>query len=62
MTFTLADDGTLDTVVKCNECGQEERFNYDGDINMTPDEIEADYHEWVNGCCEGAEEDHECNA
>ena len=25
-TFTLIDDGTLDTVIMCDDCGGEERF------------------------------------
>ena len=28
MEFTLVDDGTLDTVLTCNECDEELRFNY----------------------------------
>ena len=27
MQFTLIDDGTLDTVVKCDKCGYEMRYN-----------------------------------
>lgn len=27
----LGDDGTMDTVLVCNECGQEARYNYDPD-------------------------------
>lgn len=67
MAFSLGDDGTMDTVVYCDDCGQEERFNYDGDINMfyeginmTPEKMEADYQAWVKGCCEEAAETHEC--
>lgn len=26
----LGDDGTLDTVVVCRECGKEARYNFDG--------------------------------
>jgi hypothetical protein len=27
MSFTLIDDGTLDTVIRCDKCGEEMRFN-----------------------------------
>lgn len=30
MAITLSDDGTLDTVLRCDECGDEFRFNWDG--------------------------------
>jgi hypothetical protein len=29
MSILLSDDGTLDTVLICDNCGQEFRFNYD---------------------------------
>ena len=29
-TFSLGDDGTLDTVIVCDDCGQEMRYNFDG--------------------------------
>lgn len=35
MAITLSDDGTLDTVLRCDECGEEFRFNWDG---CEPDE------------------------
>jgi RNase P subunit RPR2 len=28
-SFKLTDDGTLDTVVACSECGQELRYNHE---------------------------------
>lgn len=30
MTFTLGDDGTLDTVLTCDKCGYSERYTFDG--------------------------------
>lgn len=30
MAITLTDDGTMDTVLRCDECGEEFRFNWDG--------------------------------
>lgn len=38
MAIVLSDDGTLDTVLECNKCGKEFRFNYD----PGPDELERD--------------------
>lgn len=32
----LGDDGTMDTVLVCRQCGAEARYNYDG-----PNDIEA---------------------
>jgi hypothetical protein len=29
MAITLTDDGTLDTVVRCDDCGEEFRYNFD---------------------------------
>jgi hypothetical protein len=29
MAIELTDDGTMDTVLRCSECGEEFRFNYD---------------------------------
>ena len=29
--FVSIDDGTLDTVLACDTCGQEERYTWDGD-------------------------------
>lgn len=29
MAGKLGDDGTMDTVIYCDECGQEQRYNYD---------------------------------
>lgn len=29
MVAQLGDDGTMDTVIYCSECGQEQRYNYD---------------------------------
>lgn len=29
MTIQLSDDGTMDTVLRCSDCGEEWRYNYD---------------------------------
>ena len=28
MAIELSDDGTMDTVLRCNECGEEMRYNW----------------------------------
>jgi hypothetical protein len=38
---TLIDDGTLDIVFQCPDCGQYERFNFDGF------DYDGDYDEFV---------------
>lgn len=44
-TFLLGDDGTLDTVVYCSECGQERRYSYSDGMH---DHGDHDVEE--NGC------------
>ena len=66
MAMLLGDDGTLDTVIVCSECGAEMRFNYepadswDGIDTATLAEAEAGYDDFVVWCMEQAAEDHEC--
>lgn len=62
MTFSLTDDGALDTVVKCDTCGEEKHFNYDGTTEASTEEIEACYQAWVEGLCTGAAATHLCKA
>ncbi len=62
MTYSLGDNGSLDTVVVCNTCGEEKHFNYDGTTEATAEEIEACYQAWADGLCEGANATHECPA
>lgn len=33
MSHSLTDDGTLDTVIRCDDCGHETRFTYDNGYN-----------------------------
>ncbi len=54
MAFKLTDDGTLDTVVVCEECGGEVRFTFDGNVHPCG---RKSFIEW---CLKDAEEDHEC--
>lgn len=62
-TFLLGDDGTLDTVVYCSECGREARYNYSNDAAafydeaITVDEM-ADYAAWVKSVLLDAAELH----
>ena len=39
MSINLGDDGTMDTVVFCSECGQEYRFNFDREMDIPRDDI-----------------------
>jgi len=57
MAFYLSDDGTLDTVVVCEACGDEVRYTYqpDGD----EDEVDG-YLDFVEWCLKDADEDHQC--
>lgn len=74
MAIELSDDGTMDTVLRCSECGEEFRFNYDGayeDGNLEPSEArtaqeeeaarEEAYDAWVDSCIEEVEAEHECD-
>lgn len=33
MAIRLGDDGTMDTVLVCDECGHEARYNYDSNVD-----------------------------
>lgn len=68
----LTDDGTLDTVLRCSECGEEFRYNYDPcgteeraeelrTEGLSEDSInEALYDEFVEWAIDDAMGDHEC--
>ena len=49
--IVLGDDGTLDTVVYCRECGREYRGTFDG---------AGPYDAFVESLIESVEEDHIC--
>jgi hypothetical protein len=54
----LADDGTLDTVLRCADCGEEFRFNY---ANAATDgEDEDDYEEWLDHIIRETADEHDC--
>lgn len=56
--FDLTDDGTMDTVVACSECGVELRYNYDPDAAY-PAGSSAGYIAFTEECRKDAAEDHE---
>lgn len=56
MAIVLCDDGTLDTVLKCTECGEEFRLNYDPDLMR-----QIDYDEFVQSSIEEMAEEHVCH-
>lgn len=64
--ITLTDDGTMDTVLRCSDCGEEFRYNYDGgvehdgdnDDTRTDEQMYDDFVEWA---IEDADSDHDCN-
>ena len=60
----LGDDGTLDTVLVCRECGQEARYSYDGAPFMDDDrrevDGEADYNAFVTWAIEDFDSEHVC--
>ena len=63
MPFTLGDDGTMDTVTVCNECGQEERFNFDGEHEDCTPIANGDcdcYGKFVDWALQEAYDTHEC--
>lgn len=55
-TFTLVDDGTLDTVLRCDKCGQEERFVLEDGEDLP----EIDDDERIAVALEWAKQYHEC--
>ena len=65
MTMRLGDDGTLDTVIYCDNCNQEFRFNYSAfDYDATLDNDltdEAAYMAFVEWCKDEAAQDHNCD-
>jgi hypothetical protein len=44
MAIELTDDGTMDTVLRCSDCGEEMRYNYDPEgTDERAAELEAEY-------------------
>lgn len=57
MSSHLGDDGTMDTVIRCDECGAEMRYLYDGEPQGG--QVES-YDEFVEWCISDFDKDHEC--
>lgn len=59
--IVLSDDGTMDTVVVCTECGSEMRYNF---VPFEPEEggtpEDKQYENFVEWAIEDAESQHEC--
>lgn len=53
----LTDDGTMDTVLRCDRCGEEMRYNYDG---SSEGDGEQTYDEFVDWAISDAEKLHDC--
>lgn len=65
--IALGDDGSLDTVLKCIECGEEFRFNYQQSdvedqqgVELSEQERKADYDDWVKSLINETEAEHVC--
>ena len=59
-SFRLGDDGTLDTVIVCDACGAEMRFNYDPVGGATSGQDADNYREFVRWAKNDAAETHVC--
>lgn len=66
MAIRLGDDGTMDTVLVCEECGEEMRYNYDGGECDHHEDCKSEacardlYEAFVDWAIEDATEDHIC--
>ena len=59
--FYLVDDGTLDTVVECEECAAQLRYSFESwDEGALDDDDADDYDAFIDWCLEDASNDHEC--
>lgn len=58
----LIDDGTLDTVIRC-ECGREHRFNYEpaDDTDTDNGETTTDYEDFIANCVADITDSCECH-
>lgn len=63
MAIELSDDGTLDTVLRCDECGEEFRFTYAADTLDPPadEDDERMYAAWIEDCITEVEAEHRCD-
>ena len=58
----LIDDGTMDTVVVCPECGEEQRYSYaiGGPDQVQGEEPAESYDEFVKWAMADFDGEHEC--
>lgn len=61
MAIELSDDGTMDTVLRCSECGEVMRYNYDGADDEQNGRDGYDYARFVEWAIEDATDAHECD-
>ena len=54
----LRDDGTMDTVIGCEKCGEEMRFTFQDDHDH-PGKRRS-YNDFVKECIKEFDEEHEC--
>ena len=60
-TFSVVDDGTMDTVLQCNDCQQSLRYNFQG-MDIFDDMDERDpYEAFVEWCMDEAARTHDCD-
>lgn len=59
-SFSLIDDGTMDTVIRCDKCGEEIRFTA-AECNSDSEEDGDTYDNFVQWCIEECEDDHVCD-
>ena len=66
MTFTLGDDGTLDTVIYCDDCKSELRYTFDGkhagDCNPIANGDCDCYGRFIDWAMADAFDTHDCNS
>lgn len=61
MAIILTDDGTMDTVLCCTECGEEMRYNYQSGCDDDPELTdEQAYDAFIESCIDDATAEHEC--
>lgn len=62
MAIVLIDDGTLDTVLRCTECDEEFRYNFDPILEMEEEDNPDDaYDAFIDWAIKDATDEHECD-
>ncbi len=57
----LSDDGTLDTVLVCDECNEHFRYTYDAESFAEISDDEEAHDAFVEWALEDAASDHDCD-